>query len=480
MQKYERQRQKDRWMTRVLQSPADGYEMTFPIVVIGAGGTGLCAALAASDCGVEVLVLERDPTPLGSTAMSTGLIPACGTPEQSAAGIDDSAARFAADIRAKTKGEVDEDIVELVTNESAETVRWMRDEHGVPLALMDSWLYPGHSAKRMYGTPNRSGGELMAALENAVAAAEIPLLTEATVTALYRDGGCINGVRIERPDGTTEDIGCGALVLACSGFGGNAHLVARHIPEMAGSTYHGHPGNQGDALAWGEALDAQLADIGAYQGHGGLAAGHGVPILWPAIMEGGFQVNLEGHRFSDESAGYSEQAALVNAQPRHLAWYVMDRRGYELMSGFDDFREALRAGAVIEAGDEAALAAATGVPADSLSETFALVRAANAGEIADSFGRDFTGKPALAPPYYAARVTGALFHTQGGLAIDKAARVLRSDGSPFANLFAGGGAARGVSGPGSAGYLAGNGLLTATTLGRIAGSGAADFAKSKV
>jgi len=451
--------------------------MVFDVVVVGAGGTGLCAALAANDSGAQVLVLERDPTPLGSTAMSTGLIPACGTPEQAVAGIEDSAERFAADIRAKTKGAIDEDIVALVTGESAETVRWMRDDHGVPLSLMDGWLYPGHSARRMYGTPNRSGGELMAALESAASSAEIPVLTEATVTALYVDDGLVNGVRVERPGGETEDIGCGALVPACSGFGGNADLVARHIPEMTGATYHGHPGNRGDAIVWGEALGAQVADIAAYQGHGGLAAGHGVPILWPAIMEGGFQVNLDGHRFSDESAGYSEQAALVNAQPRQLAWYVMDRRGYELMCEFDDFREALRAGAVVEAAGEAELAKRTGVPEQALAKSFAQVRAANSGKAADPFGRDFTGKPALAPPYYAARVTGALFHTQGGLAINRDAQVLRRDGSAFANLFAGGGAARGISGSGAAGYLAGNGLLTATTLGRIAGQGAAAYAK---
>jgi fumarate reductase flavoprotein subunit len=70
-------------------------------------------------------------------------------------------------------------------------------------------------------------------------------------------------------------------------------------------------------------------------------------------------------------------------------------------------------------------------------------------------------------------VTGALFHTQGGLAVDAAGRVLRDDGRALPNLFAGGGAARGVSGPSCWGYIAGNGLLTATTFGRLAGAAAA-------
>lgn len=459
-------------MADIALPPAAGFEMSFAVVVVGAGGTGLCAALAAADAGAEVLVIERDPTPLGSTAMSTGLIPAAGTPEQAAAGIDDSPERFVADILAKTKGRTDPALAELVARESAETVRWMRDDHGVPLALMDGWLYPGHSAKRMYGTPNRTGGELMGALEGAVSAAEIPVLTEATVERLYVEGDRVVGIRASRPGGESEDIGCGALVLACSGFGGNAELIERYIPEIAGAVYHGHPGNRGDALAWGEALGACIGDIGAYQGHGGLAAGHGVPILWPAIMEGGFQVNLAGQRFSNEAAGYSEQAALVNAQAGKVAWYVFDARCHALMSDFDDFRDALRAGAVVDAADEVELAAKTGLPAEALAATFADVRAAVAGE-ADAFGREFTGKPTLTAPYHAVKVTGALFHTQGGLEIDGEARVRRADGSAFPNLFAGGGAARGISGDGASGYLAGNGLLTATTLGRIAGAAAA-------
>jgi len=69
-----------------------------------------------------------------------------------------------------------------------------------------------------------------------------------------------------------------------------------------------------------------------------------------------------------------------------------------------------------------------------------------------------------------------LFHTQGGLMVDHNARVLRENGEPFPNLLAGGGAARGVSGDSSYGYLSGNGLLTATTYGRLAGIAAARIA----
>lgn len=448
-------------------------DMHVPVVIVGAGGTGLTAALAVADAGLSPLVLERDPTPLGSTAMSTGLIPAAGTPEQAAAGILDDPARFAADILAKTKGGTDAGIALRLAKQSAETIAWLRDAHGVPLELVDGFLYPGHSAMRMYGTPNRSGGELMGALEAAAAQADAMVLTDAAVTELLTEGDRVSGVCIARPDGSVETIGCDALILACSGFGGDAAMVARWIPEMADAVFHGHPGNKGDAMRWGEAIGAGVADMTGYQGHGGLAAGHGIPILWPLIMEGGFQVNAAGRRFSNEATGYSEQAARVNAQPGHVAWSIFDARLHRLMLAFDDYQEAIRAGAVVEAATVAALAAAAKLPADALGETITAVAACTGGNAADPFGRDFTGKPVLAGPWFAAKVTGALFHTQGGLVVDGDARVLKDDGSPMPNLFAGGGAARGISGAGADGYMAGNGLLTATTFGKLAGRAAA-------
>jgi fumarate reductase flavoprotein subunit len=271
---------------------------------------------------------------------------------------------------------------------------------------------------------------------------------------------------------------CGALVLACCGFAGNAEMVAHYIPELVGATFFGHPGNKGDAIRWGLALGAAVRDIHSYQGHGGLAAGRGIPILWPLIMEGGFQVNALGQRFSNEALGYSEQAVNVVAQPGHVAWDIYDERLHRLMLEFDDYRDAVEARAVMSAADVPQLAALAGLPAAVLAATIdAAAQAARDGR-PDAFGRVFSGKPALAPPYYAVKVSGALFHTQGGLAVDQGGRVLRDDGSALPNLFAGGGAARGISGPSCWGYMAGNGLLTATTFGRLAGAAAAQLTKT--
>jgi len=446
-----------------------------PVIVIGGGGCGLTAALAAQQAGAEVLVLERDASTLGTTAMSTGLIPAAGSRLQREKEIDDSPELFARDIVAKTHGETDPAIALALAQASARTVEWLLDDHAVPLSLVDSFLYPGHSVKRMHGTPNRTGSELMSSLAAAVGRRGVDVLTDALVSDLFVDDETnrVRGVRIRRPDGNVEDLGCEALILACCGFAGNPDMVRRFIPEIADATFFGHPGNKGDAIRWGEGLGAAIRDIHSYQGHGGLAAGRGIPILWPLIMEGGYQINVHGERFSNEARGYSEQAVDVVAQPGHVAWDIYDQRLHELMLEFDDYRDALEARAVLQSENIAALAALTGIDAAGLASTVAEVESLQRGECSDRFGRDFTRKPALRAPYFAVKVTGALFHTQGGIAVNHEAQALREDGSLLPNIFAGGGAARGISGAGCSGYMAGNGLLTATTFGRLAGMAAA-------
>ena len=455
------------------------FEYSIPVLVIGSGGCGLTAALAAKENKTEVLVIERDSTPLGTTAMSTGLIPGANTRLQRAAGIEDTPEIFANDIINKTKGETDPEIATSLAIESSKTIEWLIDNYQIPLSLVDSFLYPGHSVMRMHGTPNRTGSELMGALCRAAERAEIDVLTSALVTDLYSDSNHkILGVKVLRTDGQTEEIGCDALILACCGFAGNSEMVEEYMPEIKEAEFFGHPGNKGDAIKWGKSLGADLADIGSYQGHGGLAAGRGVPILWPMIMEGGFQVNINGERFSNESLGYSEQAVKVVSQPKKIAWNIFDERLHELMKEFEDYNNAIEANAIIKADNAAELSALTGINKESLDKTIKEVEEMVEGKRKDSFGRDFTIKPKLESPYYTVKVTGALFHTQGGLVVNEHAQVMDKNKDPLPNLFAGGGSARGISGPSDWGYIAGNGLLTATTFGRLAGLSAANLVKT--
>lgn len=461
-------------MSEILPAAGVAFPLQVPVLVIGAGACGLVAALAAHDAGADVLVLERDPSPSGSTAMSSGMIPAAGTALQMARGVVDTPAIMAADIQAKAHGENDPAMVAAICAASGPTIDWLVQRHHVPLTLVEGFLYPGHSKPRMHAPASRSGADLIGGLLAAAQAAGIDIVCDARVTVLYADpDGTVHGVELQRPDGSRERIGCQALVLACSGFGGNAEMVARHIPELQGAQYYGHTGNRGDALLWGEALGAATGQLGAYQGHGSLAMPQAILITWALMMEGGFQVNAAGARFSCEHDGYSEQAMRVIAQPGGVAWNIYDERLHRLGLDFEDYRDAVKAGAIKSAASIEALAALCGLPADALAASLRETQALAAGQGADRFGRDFTGKPALAAPFHAVKVTGALFHTQGGLLVDADARVLRRDGGPLPNLLAGGGAACGLSGKGRDGYLSGNGLLAATVLGAKAGRMAA-------
>jgi fumarate reductase flavoprotein subunit len=444
-----------------------------PLLIVGAGAAGLCAALAAKQAGVDAVVIERDAVPSGSTALSAGLIPAAGTRFQRAKGIADSPQLHAADIQRKAHGEADPAVVEGIAQNAGPLIEWLADRHGLPFDVVDNFNYPGHSALRMHGLPTRTGQELIDRLRHAADENEIVILTERVVERLLADADSrIRGVEALRGDGARERFGCDALILACNGYGGNSELVRRYIPEMAEALYFGHPGNRGDAILWGDVLGARLAHLGAYQGHGSVATPHNILVSWAVIMQGGFQVNNEGRRFCDESRGYSEQAAEVLRQPGRIAWDVFDARIASVARQFEDFRAAERAGAILSAETMAQLAAAMRVPAANFIAEWNDVEKLKTGGGCDGYGRQFSPEQRCVPPFHAVKVTGALFHTQGGLAIDADGRVKRKDGTRLPNLFAAGGAAAGISGETAAGYLSGNGLLTATVLGRLVGQAA--------
>ena len=443
------------------------------VIIIGGGACGMVAALTLADAGIECVVLERDALPQGSTALSSGFVPACNTRWQHVLGVNDSVDLLARDIEHKNHHGSDPVVTRAVCAISGPALEWLAEQHGIEFHVLEGFLYPGHSVARMHAVAEKTGAGLIGRLAQAAERAGVTLMTEAHVTALFVEHDRVTGVRITRPritpsGGATEDIGCDTLLLACNGYGGNRAMVQQYIPEIAAATYAGHAGNQGDAVRWGEALGAQLADMGAYQGHGSWAIPHGALVTWAVMMEGGIQVNAHGERFWNEHEGYSEASQHVIAQPGGVAWNIYDERLHRLAMTFPDYAELFKTGAIKFSETVGGCASQISVPENALAATLSGVRAFQNGGAACPFGRDFTTKPALQAPYYAVKVTGALFHTQGGLVIDAQARVQKQDGSAFPNLYAGGGAARGLSGAHVWGYLSGNGLLSAVTLGRIA------------
>lgn len=448
------------------------WDLATDVLVVGAGGCGLAAGIAAAQGGAGVLVLEKSTRPLSNTARSGGMIPAAGTRLQRRAGIEEGPEEFAADILRKNRGGSDPVRTLHLCRTAVELVHWLADEAGVTLTLVDDFTYPGHRRPRMHAPPGRTGQALIDDLRRTLRGlAGAELVTGAGVEALVADAsGAVTGA-VARQGGQHSRIAARKVILACNGFAGNRALLARYCPRMIDALYFGGEGSTGEGIVWGQELGAAVAFLDAYQAHATVAVPHAILITYAVIMEGGMLVNRGGHRFGDETQGYSEFALEVLAQPEGLAWAIYDERIHRLAGAFEDYREAEAAGAVLRAGTVEALAARAGIAPAGLAETVRLHYESCAGDCPDRFARRW--RRALEPPFCAVKVTGALFHTQGGLVVDEYARVLRDDGSCIPNLYAGGGVAAGLSGHGPGGYLSGNGLLTALGYGMLAGRHAA-------
>ena len=262
----------------------------------------------------------------------------------------------------------------------------------------------------------------MAALGQAAADSGALVLTRTLARELRHDGqGRITAVICERPDGTRESIGCDALILACNGFGGNAAMVREHLPAMADAVYGGHAGNDGSAVRWGRAGRGP-GRYGRLSGHGSWATPQGALVSWAVIMDGGVQVNRLGLRFRRDPGLFGSGGARAGAAGRRGLACSTTRRWR--WCGLSDFQAARAAGALH--GRRRAGAGR----ADRLRCAGAGRYAAVGGKGApDVHGRRFTR--ALSAPYHAVKVTGALFHTQGGLDIDARCRVRRADGGLF-------------------------------------------------
>jgi fumarate reductase flavoprotein subunit len=444
------------------------------VLVAGGGTCGAVAALAAHEAGADVLVLEQDALPRGSTAMSQGLICAAGTRAQRDAGISDGPEQFFADIMAKTRGQTDPVLARTIAENAGPCIDWLTEAHGLPHRLDVRFRAAyGHSLARVHGWEGHGGEDLLNFLHARLQEVGVDVLFKARLTDIIANAdGTVQGVHVTRPDGTREKILCGALVLATCGFAANKQMVADHMPQAARAQHNGHEGNDGLGLRLGAQLGGALADMGAYQGYGMLTDPQGVTVPPGFLVEGGILTDASGARFVNETDDIAGLMIPVVARLGGVAWVIYDA-GIESRCAYIPETQALMAlNAARTGGSAAELAQRIGadplVLEATLREAHEAARAGRADAVGRSWGEDRPPTGAL----MALRVRGALYHTQGGLQIDASARVLRADGTPLPNLFAGGGAARGVSGPSYWGYLPAMGLCSAVTLGWIAGRAA--------
>ncbi|KAB2386316.1 FAD-dependent oxidoreductase [Actinomadura montaniterrae] len=427
------------------------------VAVIGGGACGVMTALrAARDPGRVVAVFEKSTREGCNAAISSGSLAAGGTRFQAAAGIDDSPQRHAGDILRASGDEEWRPVVEALCEAAPRIVEWIADT-GYPIEIGTDMPRAGMTALRLHTDTGRLGGaRLMRHLRALLDAHDnAAFVDEAPAVDLVSDGGAVTGVVVAQ-NGALQRVRAGAVVLATDGFAADQALVKRYLPHLGTPFYGGVSTSTGDALAWAGRLGAQVRNMGAGLRSGLVVVDHGTRVSPALPFNGAVLVNLHGERFVDEeSKGYSSMAGVLQRQPGERAAMIWDATAMAATRESEMMRESLAAGAVRDCATLDDLAAALGRTADETGRALA----------------PLPGRRRLTAPYHLAWVTHGLLTTQGGLVIDPSGRVLDGTGEPVPGLYAGGGAACGLAGPHSDGYLSGNGLLSAFGMGWIIGNG---------
>ncbi len=318
------------------------------------------------------------------------------------------------------------------------------------------------SVPRLHTDVGREGGtRLVRTLRDAIAAQDAVAFVDNTpAIGLLSEAGTVVGAVVAQ-NGVPTEVRAHAVVLASDGFAANRSLLRTWVPDAVDDVFQGVSTSTGDALAWALELGAGTRNMASFLGSGMVVPGHATRINPALPFRGAMIVGLDGRRFIEEHEhGYSSLGAVLRARPDRRAVLVWDEQLHGPALHSELMRESARAGAFRRYDDAASLCEELGVEAPGFTET-----------LSSFVGHDeVTGRSRpLVAPYYAAFLTSGILATQGGLDVDPTGRVLRTDGTAIPGLYAGGGAAAGISGPSTRGYSSGNGLLAALGLGWIIG-----------
>ena len=442
------------------------------LIVVGGGAAGMVTAITAADHGHRVVLIERAKDLGGLAATWSECIAAAGTRFQRVADIADAPERLRADIDAVLPAHGEPVLADALVAQGASLVEWLADRCDVDVRLQSATAQGGHGVARLHSVGDQGGASLIAALARAASHHTHIRVRAATdiIRLVPTDDGGVAGVAL-RPDRRGSTIINAPVVLACGDYVADDELVAKHAPDLKDLPYLGPAGAKGDALRL-------AAPLGAAVRHG--AAGHveafvaqpsHLAITADVLAHGAILVNQRGVRFTDESQATLSLALAVRAQPGKVGYLLFDERVASAVAAHDPFfarvvlpRTARRASSV------GMLAKQLELPEATVRETLEGYEKQAAGS-PDAFGRTHANAGGLAEPYYGVRVTGARRAMHGGLAVDAGARVLDGSGNAIAGLFAVGGAAASLSGPGVDRELGGIDALSALGLARLAALG---------
>lgn len=488
------------------------------VVVVGAGGAGMTAAITAAAEGKSVVILESQSMVGGNSVRATGGMNAGKTVYQDenefgeSAGVEktlktaaekyadnetitalaktvseqwaayqadptgyfDSVELMELDTMIGGKGINDPELVETLCANSADAIDWL-DEHGITLHNVSS--FGGASVKRIHRPVNAEGktvsvgSYMIPLLEENCEKAGVKMMLDTTATEILTDAnGAAVGVKATGASGETVTVNAKAVVLATGGFGANLDMVVKYKPELKGFMTTNAPGIQGQGIEMAEAIGAATVDMDQIQIHPTVEANTAALITEGLRGDGAILINEEGQRFIDEVGTRDVVSAAEIAQTGSYSWLVVDQAMADASSVIQGY---IKKGYTVTGATYEELGKAMGVDAAAFAETMEKWNGYVEAKNDPDFGRTSFANPLNTAPYYAVKVTAGVHHTMGGLKINANTEVLNEKGEVIPGLFAAGEVTGGVHG---ANRLGGNAVADFTVFGRIAGAAASDYA----
>ena len=488
------------------------------IVIVGAGGAGMTAAITAAEEGKSVVILESQSMVGGNSVRATGGMNAGKTVYQDenefgeAAGVEktlktaaekyadnetitalaktvseqwaeyqanptgyfDSVELMELDTMVGGKGINDPELVETLCSNSADAIDWL-DEHGITLHNVAS--FGGASVKRIHrpvdadGKTISVGSYMIPLLQENCEKAGVQILLNTTANEILTDAnGAAVGVKATGASGETVTVNAKAVVLTTGGFGANLDMVTEYKPELKGFMTTNAAGAQGQGIEMATAIGAGTVDMDQIQIHPTVEANTAALITEGLRGDGAVLINAEGKRFIDEVGTRDVVSAAEIAQTGSYSWLVVDQAMVDASSVIQGY---IKKGYTVTGQTYEELAKAMGVDEAAFAETMNTWNGYVDAKNDPDFGRTSFANKLDTAPYYAIKVTAGVHHTMGGLTINTNTEVLKEDGNVIPGLFAAGEVTGGVHG---ANRLGGNAVADFTVFGRIAGKAASDYA----
>ena len=452
----------------MMATPAFAAEST-DIVIIGSGGAGLSSAITATEKGAKVIVLEKMAYFGGNSNRSEGEMNAAGTKQQKAHGItDDTPERFAADTIRGGHGLNDPALVKALTENAASAEEWLLDLGAHFCHRMGR--SGGQTRARGHGPCDGSpvGIEIMRVLGERADKDHIDMRLNNRVTKILMKNGKVSGVQVKTPKGM-ETINAKAVILATGGFGANHKMVEKYRPELKGFSTTNHPGATGDGIILAQQVGAGLTDIEQIQIHPTVIKKNGALISESMRARGGFLLNKNGKRFTNELLTRDVVSANELKQPGGIAYLVIDNSIYSKNKMAQNYTaEKL----MTKCDTIADVAKLIGVDEKVVQASFDQYHKAFDNKKDDLFGRPEMLIRMDQAPYFVAEVTPGIHHTMGGVKIDPQAEVLTPEKKPIPGLFAAGEVTGGVHG---GNRIGGNAVADIITFGRISANSALKY-----